>query len=135
MKKQFVTYPFTEAGVGQWQTDLAAAGASARNTEAACVEQGLYTFVPARFALQAEQVAFLDNLPPALCALWAAQIAYAIREQIPITLVKPAAQRTDGESEGTKFIESESSSGSVPNQPLSAPLVDDGYYLRFTIGY
>lgn len=127
-------YPFTEAGVGQWQTDLAAAGASARNTEAAWVEQGLFTFVPVRFTLQAEQVAFLDNLPPALCALWAAQVAYAIREQIPITLVKPERQ-ADDESEGTKFIESEASTGSAPAQPQPTLLADPNYYLRFTIGY
>ncbi|MFB2118837.1 hypothetical protein [Parapedobacter sp. 2B3] len=135
MEKQFATYPFTSAGVSQWQTDLAAAGASARNTEAALVEQGLYTFVPTRFTLEAAQVAFLDNLPPALCALWATQIAYAIREQIPITLVKPEARAAEDEPEGTKFIESEGSSGSAPAQPQPTWLADPSYYLRFTVGY
>lgn len=105
-----------------------------RNEEANCVGQGLYTFVPRRFALDATQVAFLDSLPPALCVLWATQIAYAIREQLPITLIKPESNDSM-RLMGVKFIESEGSSGNDSGQPEALALSEGGYFLRFTIRY
>ncbi|WP_257668137.1 hypothetical protein [Parapedobacter tibetensis] len=134
MKKQFLKYPFTTAGVVLWQAWLAGLSPVQHNEEAVCVERGLYAYVPSRFDLAPEQVAFLDSLPPMLCALWATQIAYAIREQIPITLTKPE-NKGDAQVLGVKFIESEASSGSNPSQPFAGEEEDDGYFLHFTIGY
>lgn len=136
MKKQFAKYPFNPAGVLLWQADLLAEGASTRNAEASLVESSLYSFVPLRFTLEPGQVAFLDSLPPALCHLWATQIAYAIREQLPIELVKPAQNPADEDDESAKFIEAESRAGSQAGQYLAAEAECDGsYHLRFTIGY
>jgi len=133
MKKQF-KYPFTSLGVANWQRWLAGLSAAQRNEEAHRVAEGLYTFVPNRFLLDPEQVAFLDSLPPMLCALWATQIAYAIREQIAIELVKP-----DGEGGkqvlGVKFIESEGRTGSQPPESFGGERSETGYFLRFTIRY
>lgn len=134
MNTQMLKFPFTASGVAQWQQWLAGSTPVQRNDEANCVEQGLYTFVPARFALDATQVAFLDSLPPTLCALWAAQIAYAIREQLPITLIKPE-NNSGMQPMGVKFIESEGSSGNDPNQQEAMASSGSGYFLRFTISY
>lgn len=134
MNKQTLKFPFTAAGVAQWQQWLDGLTPVRRNEEANCVEQGLYAFVPSRFALDAGQVAFLDNLPPTLCALWTTQVAYAIREQIPITLVKPEGNG-NMQPMGVKFIESENSSGNAPNQQEAIALSESGYFLRFTINY
>lgn len=123
---------FSAAGVAEWQQDLAAASPAERQAEAALAAAGLDTFLPTRFTLTAEQVAYLDGLDAALCILWAAQIAYAITAGIPIELEK-ATQPSAVEELNTKFIESEERTGTGRS---SEPDGKEGeYYLRFTIGY
>lgn len=134
MKKQTLKFPFTAIGVVQWQQWLDGLSPVQRNEEAIRVEQGLYAFVPRRFTLDAEQVAFLDSLPTALCALWATQIAYAIREQIPISLIKPES-RSSMQSMGITFIESGGTSGNAPHQPMREAAAGEGYFLHFTVHY
>lgn len=134
MFKQF-KFPFTTAGVAQWQQWLAGLSPMQRDEEAARVEQGLPDFVPYRFRLDAGQVAFLDSLPSALCALWAAQLAYGIREEITITLVKPDQRMASEDEGGVKFIETESSTASGESDPLLAVNAGNGDFLRFTVRY
>ena len=134
MTKNQVKYAFTTAGVAQWQAWLAGASQQTRNAEATLVGQGLYSFLPFRFDLDAEQVAYLDNLDAALCQLWATQLAYAIRQSIPIALVKPA-EKGGMQVMNTKFIVSEGNSGNQPDQPTLATTSGSMYFLRFTISY
>ncbi len=134
MKKRFLKFPFTAAGVAQWQQWLAGLSPVQREEEAQRVAQlGLQAFLPYRFMLNASQVAYLDSLPPALCMLWAAQIAYAIREEIAITLVKPETQG-HAQVRGVKFIEANSQTGGMP-MLAAATEGNGGDYLRFTITY
>ncbi len=135
MKKRF-KYPFTTAGVAQWQTMLSGLSPVQREEVAIRVEQqGLQAFLPWQFILDAQQVAYLDSLPPALCALWATQIAYAIREEIAITLVKPETQG-DAHVRGVKFIEANSRTGGMPMLAAAAEEAgESGDFLVFTITY
>ncbi len=135
MNKRF-RFPFTTNGAAQWRQWLAGLSPVQRHAEAQQVLQGLKGFLPHRFELDAEQLAFLDSLQDALCALWATQLAYAIDEQLPIALVKPERRPTDDES--AKFIEVAIRTRSMA--ALAAAMdredeVDNGDYLTFTIHY
>ncbi len=130
MIKRF-KYPFTAAGVGQWQAMLSGLSPVQREEVAIRVErQGLQAFLPWQFILDAEQVAYLDGLPAPLCALWATQIAYAIRQEIPITLEKP---ETGAQVRGVKFIEATSQTGGMPMLAAAAEGAEGDEFLRFTI--
>ncbi|MBC9797852.1 hypothetical protein [Sinomicrobium weinanense] len=134
MTKEYVKYAFTTAGVSQWQACLSGASLQSRNAEATLIEQGLYTYLPHRFKLNAEQAAYLDSLDSGMCRLWAAQLAYAVRHGIPVSLVKPAC-KGDMNAMNTKFIVAEGNSGNEPGQPGLAAGGESGYFLRFTINY
>ncbi len=83
------SYPFSSAGVQQWQDDLYAQPDSALQAEARSVSEGLVGWLPQRFALTADQVAFLNSGHPALLHVWSVEVAYAITQRIPIVLNKP----------------------------------------------
>ncbi|MGS2741855.1 hypothetical protein [Sinomicrobium sp. M5D2P17] len=134
MVKKDVKYAFTTVGVDQWQACLAGASRPSRNAEASLIEQGLHTYLPHRFKLNAQQGAYLDNLDPGMCSLWAAQLAYAVRHGIPVSLVKPAGNGGIN-AMNTKFIVAEGNSGNRPGQPGLAAGGESGYFLRFTIRY
>ncbi|RAV29477.1 hypothetical protein [Sinomicrobium soli] len=134
MEKKCMKYAFTAAGVAEWQADLTGASGPVRNAEATLVEQGLHTYLPQRFDLNAQQAAYLDSLDPGMCGLWAAQLAYAVRRGIPVSLEKPAGNGGIN-TMNTKFIVAEGSSGNRPGQPGLAAGGESGYFLRFTIRY
>lgn len=125
-------YVFSSAGVAQWQQDLSAGSSTERLAEAALAGEGLEVFLPERFTLSSEQVAYLDGLDPALLQLWAAQLVYAITARIPIELEKPTGMG-DVEELNTKFIESEDRTGTGQGTTLSED--EERYYLRFIVGY
>ncbi len=135
MTQTKVKLPFSTPGVALWQQWLEGLSPIERNEEANLVERGLYNYVPLRFALMAEQVAFLDSLPEATCALWSAQIAYAIRQEIAITLTKPE-QKTALIHDGSKFIEANgrTGTGSGDNQDFEDK-EETTFFLNFTINY
>jgi len=125
-------FDFDPQGVADWQAALATSTPSERQAEADLAASGLINFLPVRFLLDQDQVDDIDELNPQLSQQWAEEIAYAIANEIPIELVKPA--RADSPSpRSTKYIESEGKKGTNP--PPSARLGDPGYFLRFTISY
>ncbi|SEN40222.1 hypothetical protein SAMN05216436_115131 [bacterium A37T11] len=135
MTETMVKRPFSTAGVDLWQQWLEGLSPIERNEEANLVERGLYSYVPLRFALTAEQIAFLDSLPEATCALWASQIAYAIRQEIAITLTKPE-QKTALTHEGSKFIEADGRTGAGSGDTQGFEDKEETtFFLNFTISY
>ena len=82
-------YPFSSAGVQQWQSDLYAQPDPVQQEEAQSVAAGLTSWLPARFDLTADQVAFLNSGDPSLLHVWSVEVAYAITKHIPIVLNKP----------------------------------------------
>ncbi len=128
-------YAFSSNGVLQWQLWLDGMTPVQLDKEATLVEQGLQVYLPKRFHLDAEQVAQLDSLDPALLNVWATQIAFAIRMEIPITLVKPEQRAATALRDGTKFIESESRVASAILAVDEQEAGEEGDYLRFTISY
>ncbi len=134
MKKKYVKFAFNSDGVLRWQLWLEGSTPVQREQEAALVLLGLPGFLPARFRMDAQQVAQLDSMDAALLQLWATQIAYAIRLGTPIALDKP--ERGGGAGlRNTKFIVAASRAASNQLMPESPAERDGGDYLCFTVVY
>lgn len=124
-------YPFTPGGVEQWQNELYAKPDAEVAAEAAEVSASLTDWLPSRFSLTPEQVAYLRAVDSGLAAVWSTELAYAIIHRISVVLDKPT-EPDPVSAKGVKLILSDAEWEWVESQIKQGK---NSGKLTFTISY
>jgi len=88
-------YPFTQAGVFQWQQELYASDDATVWKESTLAAADLAYWLTLRFELDEEQHDFLHGIDRRQRQHWGESVSYFIGARLPITLDKPE-QPSDG---------------------------------------
>ena len=118
-------YPFTTAGFEDLQTALYALTDPELNVQAQLILMDFNDWMEANFDLSTSQITFLESINPETRLFTAFQTSYAVRNRLPVNLIKPLQRTEDPVDDDGKLIRPKSKliSTSDGNGNFSA----DGY--------
>lgn len=123
-------FSFSGAGAQDWQDALHALPPAEQQQEADAASNDFASWLPQRFSLSSEQVAFLGGVDAALVEHWGQQVGFFIEQGWPISLDKPDDPVG---VRGWKRVTSEEKTTSQQTQQQQRNGGD--YSLVFTISY